>query len=146
MIPKIGKTTKFIHMMIQGHFTIRDISLTREQFIVLLCLEDEMKPQSFLTVLTERDKGSLTRLVQSLEKKKYIKREVSQEDSRVNEVEITEEGKRVLNQTKPLMSELLQRLEIGIDEQEKQVALKVIQQIQDNAMLELEKLEHTKKS
>ncbi len=65
--PRIGKSSKFIHMMIQQSLDYHNIPLTKEQFVVLLYLEEEAKPQSFLAHITERNKGSLTRLVQSLE-------------------------------------------------------------------------------
>lgn len=144
MVPRLGKTTKFINMMIKGHFLANNIPLTKEQFIVLLCLEERPKPQSSLANITERDKGSLTRLVQSLEKKKYVKRKVCSEDNRVNHVEMTAKGKVILNKTKPVISELFDRIQVNIDEKEKEIAMRVIEQIQNNALKEIETLEHIK--
>ena len=145
MIPQLGKTTKFINMMVKAHFVANDIPLTKEQFIVLLCLEEEPQPQSFLATITERDKGSLTRLVQSLEKKRYVIRKACKADSRVIQVEVSPKGRAILEQTKPIIKSLFARLQLGVDEKEKVVAMKVIEQIQENASKEIEKIEHIKK-
>lgn len=145
MAPKVGKTAKFIGMMIKTHLAKLGVPITKEQFIVLLCLEEGSKSQSFLAVLTERDKGSLTRLIQSLEKKSYLKRKVSQEDHRVNEVELTTKGNQVLEETKPIMKNLFAVLQNGIEEEEMEIATRVLEKIQTNATDEIERIEQTKK-
>lgn len=142
--PKVGRTAKVIHMMMKATLLQKNIDLTKEQFFVLLCLEQEARPQSFLAMITERDKGSLTRLVQSLEKKEYVQRSVSESDGRVNYVELTPQGQKVLNNTKPLMTKMVMQLQDGIDEHEKSIALKVLQQVQGNALSELERIENIK--
>ena len=144
LTPKIGKTAKLVNIMMKTHFAVKGIPLTKEQFVVLLCLEEEAKTQSFLTLITERDKGSLTRLIQSLEKKEYVKRRVSEEDNRVNEVELTPKGSEILESTKPMMKNLFMLLQEGIDEKEIQVVIRVMQKIQANAMNEIERLDAKK--
>ncbi len=141
MAPRVAKTTKFISMMIKSHLAAHDVPLTKEQFIVLLCLEEGAKNQSFLAILTERNKGSLTRLIQSIEKKGYIERNVSSADNRVNEVELTSEGKMVLEETKPIMKNLFAVLQQGVEEEEMQIATRVLEKIQINATHEIERLE-----
>ena len=139
--PHVGKTSKFISMLVKNLFAKHNIPLSKEQFIVLICVEQGAKPQSSLVNITERNKGSLTRLVQSLEKKRYVKRKDCCEDNRVNWVEITEEGRTILKKTKPLMQEVFSLLQTGIEEEEKRTALKVIQRMQQNAIEEIEKLD-----
>ncbi len=144
MAPKVGKTAKCIRMMMRALFTAHQIPLTKEQFIVLICLQEEPQPQSALALITERDKGSLTRLVQSLEKKNYVKRTVSNTDARVNQVALTKHGKEIIKQTKPLMLKFVQSLQQGIDPAEMEIASKVLTQIQNNALDQLNKLEQHK--
>lgn len=144
MAPKIGKTAKLITMVIKGKFAANNILLTKEQFVLLMNIEEGPQPQSSLVMITERNKGSLTRLVQSLEKKKYVKRKVCEKDSRVNRVEITNKGLELLNQTKPLVSEVFAHIKAGLNEEEKEIAFKVLDQIAANAAEELKNLENSK--
>jgi len=145
MAPKVGRTAKFVSMMIKSHFAMHKIKLTKEQFIVLLCLEAGRKSQSFLAIITERDKGSLTRLIQSLEKKSYVKRAISDKDSRVNEVELTSQGSLILEETKPVMKKLFSKVQQGISESEMELATQVLEKMQQNAINEIQKIEETKK-
>jgi DNA-binding MarR family transcriptional regulator len=139
--PNVGRTAKYINSLIKSRFEENEIPLSKEQYIVLLRVENEPKPQKFLANVTERDKGSLTRLVQSLEKKQLVKRKICQEDSRVNKVEITKRGTAVLNQVKPLMISIYESLHGGINAQEKEITLKVLSIIQENAMKEIKEIE-----
>ncbi len=145
LVPKVGKTAKMVSMMVKSHFIGNNIPLTKEQFIVLLCLEEGFKSQSFLAMVTERDKGSLTRLIQSLEKKSYVKRTISAEDSRVNEVELTSIGKVILEETKPVMKKLFSIVQQGITESEMELATQVLEKMQRNVMNIIEKIEEAKK-
>lgn len=145
LVPKVGKTAKMVSMMVKSHFIGNNIPLTKEQFIVLLCLEEGFKSQSFLAMVTERDKGSLTRLIQSLEKKSYVKRTISAEDSRVNEVELTSKGKVILEETKPVMKKLFSIVQQGITESEMELATQVLEKMQRNVMNIIEKIEEAKK-
>ena len=144
-MPKVGKTAKMVSMMVKSYFVGNNIPLTKEQFIVLLCSEEGCKNQSFLAMVTERDKVSLTRLIQSLEKKKYVKRAISAEDSRVNEVELTCEGKVILEETKPVMKKLFSMVQQGITEEEMELVTQVLQKMQLNVMNVIEKIEEAKK-
>jgi len=144
-VPKVGKTAKMVSMMVKSYFVGNNIPLTKEQFIVLLCSEEGCKNQSFLAMVTERDKVSLTRLIQSLEKKKYVKRAISAEDSRVNEVELTCEGKVILEETKPVMKKLFSMVQQGITEEEMELVTQVLQKMQLNVMNVIEKIEEAKK-
>lgn len=144
IIPHVGKTAKCFGALIRSRFEAQKVPLTKEQFIVLMRLENEPQPQSFLAQITERDKGSLTRLVQSLEKKGFVNRKVCKQDSRVNQVAITKSGAAILNKVKPVLLEIFDQLQEGITEEEKQTTLRVLKSIQENSMKELEKLDSIK--
>ena len=144
MAPRIGRSAKLITLLIRAQLVAHDINLTREQFILLMHVEERPKPQSSLALITERDKGSLTRLVQSLEKKEFIKRNDCQEDNRVNYVEITTKGIEVLNQTKPIVAALFAKIKKGINTEDWNVAIAVLDKITANANDELKKVDNSK--
>ena len=56
-------------------------------------------------IITGRNKGSLTRLINVMEKNGLVKRIASKEDSRKNLVFITENGKKTFAKMKPIMLE-----------------------------------------
>jgi DNA-binding MarR family transcriptional regulator len=137
--PQIGKTTKFISMLVKARFAEAGIDLTKEQFILLRFLELGPRPQSSLALITERDKGSLTRLVQSLERKNFIQRRVSTEDSRVNLVEMTPLGKEVSLKTIPVMRSIFELLQADLSPKELEITMQVMGKLCKNAAAELEK-------
>ncbi len=146
IVPKVGKTAKYISAFIRAMLEEHKLPLSKEQFIVLHHLEEEDKPQSFLAMITERDKGSLTRLVQSLEKKKLVVRKVCPNDSRVNRVSLTQEGRTILEQSKPIFKQVFDLVEKGITEEEKETVRRVLLQLRENAVAEMEKLENRKET
>ncbi len=145
-IPQMGRTSKLTSLLVNSLFSNHSIGLTKEQFILLLWIETEPKPQSSLAIITERNKGSLTRLVQSLEKKGYVKRRVCGKDSRVNYVEIADLGREIVEKAKPIIQQLFNSLQKGIDPKHNEIALQVLKQIQKNAFEEFEILEKNKNS
>lgn len=141
LVPKVGKTAKLMSVLVKSTLAEHKVPLSKEQFVVLLCLEEEAKPQSSLALIMEQNKGSLTRLVQSLEKKEFVKRSVCKEDNRVNWVTITSKGEEILNKTKPLVSRVFNSVQSGIDPVDQATAIKVLLQMQQNALEHLNKKE-----
>ncbi len=122
-------------------FDQASISLTKEQFIVLCHLESGPQPQTSLAMITERDKGSLTRLVQTLERKNYVIKKSSKNDNRVNFVEITQLGNSILQKTKPIVNQVFNEVEQQISPEELTIAISVLEKIQQNTLKIIEQKE-----
>lgn len=138
LIPTLGKTMKHVDVMIKGRFHSAGLDLTKNQFIVLKWLTRERRPQCDLALITERDKGSLTRLIQSMERKGYVERSTSREDARMNMVGITPAGTQAFKVAEPIMFDIFQRLQKGISQEERLAAKSVLDRILTNAMNELQ--------
>ena len=104
-----GKASTAIGRRLQKNFKQANIEITIEQWSVLYHLwkVDGMSQQE-LCDATFRDKPSITRLVDNLEKLKLVKRNASREDRRKNLIVLSPEGKEleehcmeVANTTKP---------------------------------------------
>jgi len=134
LIPQVAKTLRQITIMMNAKLLENGSNLTKSQLILMRHLENGSKPQSTLAIATDRDKGSLTRLVQSLEKKDYVKRHNCPNDSRVNMVELTSKGNEILNKTMPLVKNLFGKLQSEISSEEKEITLKVLKEIEKNAI------------
>ena len=133
MMPWIGKTMKHIDLFIATKMAEHGMNLTRQQVILLKILfHDGPLPQHDLAFLTDRDKTSLTRLLSTMEKKNLVARITSPEDKRVNMVHLTKNGEKVLNETAPVLLEVIMHMQEGITEDEQKTVIGVMRKIQEN--------------
>ena len=93
-----GMASTAIARRLQKHFRQAGLEITIEQWSILyhLWLEDGLSQQE-LCNRTFRDKPSITRLIDNLEKQKLVKRIASKEDRRINIVCLTEAAKNLQN-------------------------------------------------
>ena len=129
---------KCIDMLIRNEFQKLELDLTKNQFILLRLIEAEPQPQSALAMITERNKGSLARLIHSMESKGFVKRVQSKIDRRVNLVELTKDGEIVLQKARPIMKSVFDILQKGLDQKERQLAQNVLEKVMSNAESELQ--------
>jgi DNA-binding MarR family transcriptional regulator len=133
LAPWLGKTTKMIDNYIQDMFHELNISLTKTQWVLLKKLhEKDGVPQQELAFLTGRDKTSLTRLVNTMEKKGLLARIPSKTDKRSNHIYLTKKGALLYEETLPVIQDFARSLQENISEEEIQSTIKVIQKVQEN--------------
>ena len=137
--PWLGRTVKLLDFFAQEYFDEAHLDLTKEQMIVLkkLSFTDGLN-QNELAFLTLRNKSSLTRLLSKMEAKEYITREQDATDKRIKRVFITAVGKEIFKKTRPVIKELIQRIEQNISATEKQEMIKTLKKIQANFGSEIE--------
>lgn len=70
--------------------------------------------------------------LKKLEKRGYIKREIDQEDNRLNKITITDKGKKVVEKSKQIFDTVDQKVFEGITEEEKFTLLVLLQKLNDN--------------
>lgn len=133
LAPWLGKTMKMIDNHIQELFFEENIGLTKIQWVLLKQLKEKNGvPQQELAFLTGRDKTSLTRLVNTMEKKNLVARIPSNLDRRINNIHITKKGDILFNETLPLMEQFVKSLQKNISEEEILQTINVIKKIQKN--------------
>ncbi|MEO1516259.1 MAG: MarR family transcriptional regulator [Bacteroidota bacterium] len=138
LIPWIGKTAKLIHIHINDVMAQEGIDLTMQQCIVLIYLyEKDDVSQQELALITERNKGSLARLIHSMERKHLVARVPSEVDKRAKQILLTRKGLETIEKVKPLMEQTIQELQHGLSQEEIQLAIQVIQKLQQNLKLTL---------
>lgn len=137
--PWLGRTVKLVDYHMQEAFAAKGLDLTKEQMIVLKTLhgQDGIN-QNELAGLTFRDKSSLARLLSKMEGKNYIIRKQSKEDKRNNEVFITSEGAAIFKRTRPVIQEIIDVMENGIQEDHKIMMIENLKKIQTNFQTKLE--------
>jgi len=132
--PWIGKTFKMMNMFISDVFQQNNIQVTKEQWIVLKILHEDNDGviQNDLAFITDRNKASLTRLINVMEKNLLVIRISSKEDSRKNLIHITKNGKELFLKMKPLMLKSMITIQSGITENEISNFMIVMIKIQNN--------------
>ena len=108
-------------------------NLTKVQFVVLKMLsEKDNIPQHELAYITERDKTSLTRLMNTLERKGLVARKHCKEDKRIKQVTITEEGREIVNAVMPIFKSIESVIGVDIHLDDIKTTIKVLEQVQAN--------------
>ena len=128
-----GKASTAIARRLQKNFKLAGLDITIEQWSVLYQLwkEDGMSQQQ-LCDATFRDKPSITRLVDNLEKLKLVKRVPSKDDRRINLIYITKEAELLQEQTMELANQTLNEALEGVTNGQIEIAKEVLQMVYDN--------------
>ena len=114
-------------------FKANDIELTRPQLVMLIVLmQNDNQPQNSLAFLTNRDKASLARLINTMEKKNLVERLVDKNDKRVKHVRLTENGRKTLFKAFPVVEEVNKAIENGISKEDIDTAIEVLKKIVTN--------------
>lgn len=133
LAPWLGKTMKMIDNHIQDLFYEQNISLTKTQWILLKKLhEKDGVPQQELAFLTGRDKTSLTRLVNTMEKKNLVARIPSKLDKRINHIFLTKNGESLFKESLPIIEKFVTALQENISQEEINSTIAVIKKVQEN--------------
>src|SRR5688572_14883803 len=103
-----GKASTAIARRLQKKFNQAGLNLTIEQWSVLYHLwkEDGLSQQDLCNA-TFRDKPSITRLVDNLEKLNLVNRVASESDRRVNKIYLTKHAQKIQEQAMALAEETL---------------------------------------
>ncbi|MFZ1451473.1 MAG: MarR family transcriptional regulator [Ferruginibacter sp.] len=128
-----GKASTAIGRRLQNNFKQADVEITIEQWSVLYHLwkVDGMSQQQ-LCDATFRDKPSITRLVDNLEKLKLVKRNASKEDRRKNLIVLTPEGKELEEHCMAIANTTLNEALQGVTNGQVEIAKEVLQMVYDN--------------
>ncbi len=128
-----GKASTAIARRLQKKFNTAGLSITIEQWSVLYHLwKQEGISQQELCNATFRDKPSLTRLIDNLEKLNLVKRVASQNDRRINLIYLTKQGQKLQEETMSLADETLNEALIKVPSDRIDVCKEVLQVVYDN--------------
>lgn len=128
-----GKATTAIARRLQKNFKQAGVEITIEQWSVLYHLwkEDGMSQQQ-LCDATFRDKPSITRLLDNLEKLKLVKRIASKHDRRINMIYLTPEAGELQEKSMELANRTLNEALEGVTNGQIEIAKEVLQKVYEN--------------
>ena len=128
-----GKATTAIARRLQKNFKLAGIEITIEQWSVLYHLwKEDGQSQQQLCEATFRDKPSITRLVDNLEKAKMVKRVAAKNDRRINLIYLTNEARELQDNTMQVANQTLNEALEGVKNEDIDIAKAVLQKVYDN--------------
>ena len=128
-----GKASTAIARRLQKKFNTAALNLTIEQWSVLYHLwKTDGISQQELCNATFRDKPSITRLVDNLEKLQLVKRVPSEEDRLINLIYLTKQSQKLQEQTMELAEQTLNEALEGVSVENVNMCKEVLQQVYEN--------------
>jgi len=128
-----GKASTAIARRLQKNFKLAGIEITIEQWSVLYHLwKEDGQSQQQLCDATFRDKPSITRLVDNLEKLGLVKRTANKNDRRINKICITPEAEKLQVQTMEVANQTLNEALQGVTNGQVEIAKEVLQMVYEN--------------
>lgn len=110
-----------------------DMDITLEQFgIVYLLYYKDGLYQSQVANLLNKDRPNITRMVDILEKKNYLKRKKDEENKRIQKLYITENGKSVVEKIVPLRDDFYKKMTEGFLPDEIETLCISLHKLRDN--------------
>ncbi|RYG48672.1 MAG: MarR family transcriptional regulator [Chitinophagaceae bacterium] len=128
-----GKASTAIGRRLQKNFKQNKIDITIEQWSVLYHLwKEDGQSQQQLCDATFRDKPSITRLVDNLEKLSLVKRVASKDDRRINMIYLTPEAMALQEKTMEVANQTLNEALEGVTNGQVEIAKEVLQMVYEN--------------
>jgi DNA-binding MarR family transcriptional regulator len=128
-----GMASTAVARKLQKNFRASGLEITIEQWSVLYHLwKEDCLSQQELCNRTFRDKPSITRLIDNLEKQRLVKRMPSKADRRINLVCLTDAAKELQEKTIELANDTMNEALVGINKEEIETVKQVLQRVYDN--------------
>lgn len=123
LIKQVGVYLNLVHFKFKQYvasiFQERGIDLTPEQYLVMDTLWDRgLLSQQQIATFVMKDKNSVTKLLDQLEKKDMIIRVPDRSDRRLNMIDITDKAKKLKELSTIIATEAVNRIVSGISQED----------------------------
>ncbi len=140
---KVGVFLNLVHCRFKVYmstfFQNQGFDITPEQFLVLDTLwDDGVQSQQEIAVKISKDKNSVTKLIDALEKKNYVQRVAYKQDRRLNLIHITESGQKIKEKVTEIALEATNSIIREIPIQDLETFIKVLTKMSDNMIIKEE--------
>lgn len=114
-----GKISSTINRTLLRNFAQEKVDITTEQWSVMSCLwnKDKVTQQS-LCELTGKDRPSITRLIDNLEKRNFVVRVSDASDRRINLIHLTSAGAALQKKATEIVQRIVETTLYNITENE----------------------------
>ncbi len=131
----INRSAILIRQLVTKEFQKNNYNVTPEEWAILnmLWLEDQ-QPQSKIAESTFRDNSTLTRLIDKMIKKDFVKRENDEKDRRIVKTCLLPKGKKLKAQLIPCAQNILKRACHGISDYDLDITKKTLAKVINNLL------------
>jgi MarR family transcriptional regulator, transcriptional regulator for hemolysin len=135
----IGRTYKIMHFGIQKFLEKGEFCITSDQWIILVFLMHKGEaPQQFLAKITSKDKATITRVIDDLEKKNFVNRVPGKIDRREKMICLTKIGEQYTKKAIPFMEKMGKSMMKNITNEEYKTLKIILKKITDNIIAEVQ--------
>ncbi len=128
-----GKVSAAINRKLIRNFRTNGIEITPEQWTVLLYLwEKDGVTQQELCNATFKDKPSMTRLIDNMERQQLVIRTSDKKDRRINKIHLTQAGKNLEEKARFIANKTLKEALQGLTLEELKISQEVLRKIFNN--------------
>ena len=128
-----GRLSMLINRYLYNQFKKAELGITVEQWTILAILWQKDKvTQQILSDITLRDKPSITRLIDNLEKRNLVVRIHDSSDRRVNLIYLTQKGIDMENKASAIINEVAGKTLSEISDEEIIVCRNVLRKVLNN--------------
>jgi DNA-binding MarR family transcriptional regulator len=128
-----GMASTAVARRLQKNFRNAGLDITIEQWTILYHLwKEDCLSQQELCNRTYRDKPSITRLIDNMEKQKLLKRASHKKDRRINLVCLTDAGRALQNTTLYIANQTMDEALTNVKKEDIETVKNVLQKVYDN--------------
>lgn len=125
-----GKVSTAISRKLYRNFRLNDIDITPEQWTILLSLwEQDGVTQQELCNATFKDKPSMTRLIDNMEKQHLVVRISDKRDRRTNLIHLTKTGRELENKAFVVANQTLKEALEGVPIEDLKIGQEVLRKV-----------------
>lgn len=133
LIMIIGKASRLIGNRLSRNLS--EFNVTSEQWSILASLwEKNGRTQQDLANIANKNKASITHLIDNLVKRNLVYRQPDEEDRRNNLIFLTEDGKNLKESLSKIVKKTTKDFTNGIDKKDLKVSKKVLKKITENLL------------
>ena len=137
LIKEIAVYVNILNSRIKKYFIDKlqenKINITPEQFLVLDILwEKQSLSQQNIADIIQKDKNSVTKIIDSLEKKQLAKRVMDKKDRRINIIELTDEAYALEEKVTKVAIDFMNDAIRDIDNKDLDSFVNIMKQIKNN--------------
>ena len=129
----LNRGTQSLHRHLNRNFHENDLDITYEQWSILVYLyHRDGRSQNDIAEQTFRDKVSVTKIIDNLEKRDLVCRSPDNKDRRINRVFLTKDGKKVVPELRSIAHKTLKEAFAGVSVKERESFKEVLSTIVKN--------------
>ncbi|TKG88738.1 MarR family transcriptional regulator [Puteibacter caeruleilacunae] len=126
----ISVASRLLSSHLQQAFAVKNIDITIEQWTLLFYLwEKDGQTQRELSITSNKEKSTITRQINAMEKRGLIERQSHPVDKRNNIIVLTEKGKSIKTEALEAAGNITLNSELGVSDEDLEIFKRVLKTI-----------------